>query len=921
MAIIQATAEPETKTSGNWAFSALNTSPTTWHLIVTITNASTNAQHTGNAFYAILAANDNGGLWLQSKKASIYDAVSGAVMGESGTLAWTAGAQLGITVTLAAGTNASSITTTNVSGVTSGTGTVQFTRGSNNPFANGTLGIGIYGGGGFTFPGSLSDVDNTITGYTISADTVAVGITGTAAGLYEGHKISADTVAVDVTGTAAGLLYSRKISADAVSVDITGTAATLTFDSSDPYMLASAGIVDITGTAAGLLITRMLAAGAVSVDITGTAAGLAYGHPMAASSGTVDITGTSAGLTTARKISAATAAVDITGTNATLTQGTVQVGAHGIYQVNYGHAPTSGSITLQTKVAGSSFLLVMGGNMNDIGDGPSDSEGNPWRPIGTSWQYVDAANSPWGVSAWRAINGVGDATSHVFTQGITLFDEMTMFAVELERAHYLVAVDRQEEANAGTPGTVGPQCSIVIPSSVGPCIITAEWWGSGPVGSNHTASPDGSGWVQQEFYGTNHNDGYVQGGIWAKIVTAGTHTVQFTHSPAQGSKARLMAFAAMPTLAAEPGSADVTGTSASLKVGYKIAADSAAVSITGTSASFNKGYVVAADNGALTISGTDANLQWGHQLEADTAGLDILGTAASLVHDHPLQADSAAISIDGTIAALRHGHLVFADPGSVPVTGTEGALAHGRLVAADTTALPISGTDVGLLITRKVTADPGSVDIAGTGAALHLGPTVVADSGAVPITGTSLTLLHSHVLPAGPVVVDVTGGAAGLLLGRRIAADTAAVPVAGTDAELDVDTETTLDMDPGAVPITTTDAGLLYGHRAFVDPGVLPIDGTLAALRRGWLVGADPVAVDVMGTNVDFLWARRMPAASTTWPILGSNATLTWSGLFDPPPTWARLPSRGSGLALTTRHEGATATVSSYDGSSLEKKP
>ena len=153
--VLLTTAEPETKTSGNWPFSTFDTGPV-YRFTITPTNASTNAQFTGGAFYALLAANDNGGIWLTAKQIQLFNASTGALIAASGTMAWTAGMVITVTIRIASGTNNSSIT---IAGATSGNGTTTFTIGSNHIFTDVTLGVGIYGGGGFTWVGAIGDVD------------------------------------------------------------------------------------------------------------------------------------------------------------------------------------------------------------------------------------------------------------------------------------------------------------------------------------------------------------------------------------------------------------------------------------------------------------------------------------------------------------------------------------------------------------------------------------------------------------------------------------------------------------------------------------------------------------------------------------------------------------------------------------------
>jgi hypothetical protein len=649
------------------------------------------------------------------------------------------------------------------------------------------------------------------------------------------------------------------IIASASEVDIVGTWAALSYapiGDNDYTIAADAGAVAITGTNASTLRGSEVAADPGTVAIASVDATLSRGFGVTAEAGSVAIAGTTAGLLATRRIVAESGALAITGTDAAL-RGLLEVGDHGIYQVNFGHAPASGSIELQTQVTGSSFLLLMGGNMNDIGDGPTDSETNTWRQISTSWQYVDAENNPWGVAAWRAINGTGDATSHTFTQGITVFDEITIFAVELKGAHYLVAHDRDEEANAGTPGTVGAEVEVTVPAAVGSAILVASWWGSGPVGQNHTATPDGSGWVQLEFYGTNDNDGYVQGGVWAKVVSPGTHTVQFTHSPAQGSKAWLMAFAPMPSLPAEVGAVTVAGTDATLAKSRSVAAESGSFAIAGTEADFVRGVAIVADGGALALTGTDVSLAYARIFAAESGAIALTGTNAGTLFGREVSADAGGVTVAGTDAVTRVGRLVTAEAGTTTIAGTDATLKVGCAVQAEAGAVTLTGVDASLAFGYRVAADAGATSISGTAASTLVGYRLAADVGAVVVAAPEAALVYDDASSS------------------SIVAEAGAVAISGTDAGAAAARRITAEV--GAAAIAGADASTLATRRASADPGSLVIGGSDASLVFGRRVSSDAGAIEVNGTVATLVAARRVVAQLGTVAIGTPETVLVWS--------------------------------------------
>lgn len=630
-----------------------------------------------------------------------------------------------------------------------------------------------------------------------------------------------------------------------------------------------------TGTAGAAGSTRVTIFTA-DADDSPTMPTLTYaatGYTIDAESGSVPLTGTDASLRTSNVVmSAETVNVPITGTDASL-RGPMEVGDHGIYQVNFGSAPASGTIELQTQVSGSTFVMIMGGNMNDIGDGPTDSESNTWRQISTSWQFADAENAQWGVAAWRAINGTGDATSHIFTQNITVFDELTMFAVELKGAHYLLAQDRQEEANASTPGTVGPTTSVTIDV---PAILLASWWGSGAVGQDHTATPDGSGWVQLQFFGTNNNNGYVQAGLWAKVVSAGTHSVTFTHSPAQGSKNWLMAFGLMPKVTADPASVPLTGADTSLEFNRIMSGESGGVSLVGTEVNLNKGTTLTAEVGNVPLTGTDTSLEFGYRIDAETGELSIVGIDTTLVYGHPMVGESAPIAVTGTDADLEAARYLSAEAAAVPLAGTDASPTHGFRGDAEAGAVPVAGTDVDLRAARLLSAETTAVSLTGTDASPRADRPLVADPASLDITGIDASLTHGFRLDAEAASVPLTGTDTILIVSRYMPADTVNVPITGVDANLNYDQSIgyEINAETGNLALTAADASLLATRYVLAEEASLSVAGTDADVRATRRVTAEAAGVDLIAPGAALLAHRHIDADSAAVAITGGDVDL-----------------------------------------------
>ena len=155
MQILGGGALPRTYTTGNWPITALNSG--VWRFVWVPTAANTNAAW-DSGFYCVCASSgtpsgtDQGGLWITSDALELYNQ-TGSVFSQPMT--WAAGATVTITIDLIANT-------VTLAGLTTGDGTFGFTD-TGTYFTAGTLGVGVYGGGGFNIPAStISAFDDTV---------------------------------------------------------------------------------------------------------------------------------------------------------------------------------------------------------------------------------------------------------------------------------------------------------------------------------------------------------------------------------------------------------------------------------------------------------------------------------------------------------------------------------------------------------------------------------------------------------------------------------------------------------------------------------------------------------------------------------------------------------------------------------------
>jgi len=749
-AILTGISNPEEFTDGNWPRAHMNGDAGNgiWRFPFTHTNAT-------QADWGAYFGRPTGGLWRTSSNTiELYDTSDNLIISRSVTIS---AGQTG-TFTINDNTGAGNLT---IAGLTAGNGSFSFTAA--DIFTSGTLKAGgVPGVSGFTIAGSFGDMDDTQTGYTITAESGSVAITGTAASTLVGRKVTADAGSYALTGTAANLLVGHRIVCDSGSVAITGTNAELTLSSSDPILDAEPGAVAITGTAAGLLAARRLSAEAGAYAIGGTDAGLSKGLRLTCESGAVALTGTDAAVRVGRRVDAQAGAVTITGTDANLQYGTIGVGAHGYVQQNYGSGSNPAQVTLSTQASGSSFLLGMGGRITDIDNGPSDNHSNAYSQIGSITDYTDWAN--YGTAMWWARQGAGGA-GHTFSQFVTTSDEITVFALELKGVQRLHTQSFSQRGNTGATST---QTSGSVTTSQA-SILVAFWWGSGPAaGQNHSASPN-NGFQLLDFFGTDNPQGYVQGGVaYRYAATPGTYDVTWTHSPVQGAQLWLLAFEAPLTVSAEPGSVAITGTDVALRRGLKVSADPGSVAVTGTNATLTLGKVLSAESGAVAVTGTDATLATGRRISCDPGAVASSGVDANLLVGRRMAADVGAFALTGVDASLAIGRRLVADAGAVAITGVDANLVKtgSHILTAEAGAFALAGADASLLYGRRLTADAGAVDVVGVDVSLLAGRRMSADAGDVALAGVAAALLTGRLLTAQTGAITITGVDATLRYGN-----------------------------------------------------------------------------------------------------------------------------------------------------------
>lgn len=645
-------------------------------------------------------------------------------------------------------------------------------------------------GAGTTITVTISNVADTVTIAGATTGNGTFGFTDSAPYFNVGTTLSAGAVTGE-TGFACPGTFGN--------IDDASTGTTLT---------ASGGSFALTGTAAPLRRALRMSAASGTFALTGADAALSVVSGLAAQGGTFNLTGSDATLRHRRAIrmTADAGAFTLAGQDATLrVSGAISLGDHDFDFQPFPFSDRDALITLTTQAGGSIVVLASGGKSSDVTQAWTDSKGNTIRKLAIVQDYPDFAG--YGTQVGVTHNPMTGGASHAFTFQVGNEDENTSFAVEViggRRVKHLHLNDAN--AGAGTTLAIGPI------TTDGPAALIALWWGSSPVnppftgssgpggggiGTPFTAVPD-SGFTVLDENMNNFEFGEVQAACAAKVVdVAGSYSVTWTHSPAQGAQLWLVAVEPAAVLTASPGTFTFTGSDATLRVSrrVKLTADGGSLTLTGTAAALLVGHKLVAASGSFAITGTAAGLRAARRIAAAGGVLALTGGAATLLVARRMAAVGGAFALTGSAATLRRALRMVASGGAVALTGADASL-------STTTA-------------RSMAASPGTFALTGGAATFRRTYVLAAAGGAFTVTGSAagLVVAGAPVLVAESASFALAGGAAVLLVGRRMAAAGAAYALTGQDATL-TRGQRRMVAAPGAFAVTGTPASLVFSGAA-----------------------------------------------------------------------------------------------------------
>ena len=219
---------------------------------------------------------------------------------------------------------------------------------------------------------------------------------------------------------------------------------------------------------------------------------------------------------------------------ATPEPGRAALGAHTLVGQENGRAEAVAQTPpLVTAAGGSSFVAFSAGFAANTA-GPTDNKGNTWQPFGEPVVYK-GYDGRFDVKAYLVLDGQGGPGHRVAIakQGEPA-GELTMPVVEIRNGTRLVDAAR----NYAPYGTRLASGAVMTD---GPAVLVAFWWGDGG-GLHHSAEPDNGFAVVERFTKLPPNSAVQCVVAVREVDSAGSYSLTWATSPAQGAPLWLFAF-------------------------------------------------------------------------------------------------------------------------------------------------------------------------------------------------------------------------------------------------------------------------------------------------------------------------------------------------------------------------------------------
>ena len=210
------------------------------------------------------------------------------------------------------------------------------------------------------------------------------------------------------------------------------------------------------------------------------------------------------------------------------------LGSHTLLAHEDGNGPSIATTAPITTAANGSMLLVFSAGYTDNDQAPTDNHANTWVQLGSPVIYR-GYNGEFDVTAYLVSNAHGGASHTVsIVKNNVPSGEITLPFIEVRDTAVLQSV-----AVNYPPASASLASDSV--TTTGPATLIAVWWGDA-TGLHHSAVPDNGFSIIENFVDLPPNSA-VQCVVAARqVAAAGTYSVNWATSPAQGAPLWLLAF-------------------------------------------------------------------------------------------------------------------------------------------------------------------------------------------------------------------------------------------------------------------------------------------------------------------------------------------------------------------------------------------
>lgn len=219
---------------------------------------------------------------------------------------------------------------------------------------------------------------------------------------------------------------------------------------------------------------------------------------------------------------------------------------------------------------------------------------------------------------------------------------------------------------------------------------------------------------------------------------------------------------------------------------YDVVAAVGAFTLTGQSAGLSHGTKVASDAGSFALTGQDAGLSFGTGITNNAGAFALTGNSANLSHATIMALEAGALTLTGNDVSFTSGYVLGCAPGSYALTGNDATFNLGLTMTADTGTFALTGNDTGLSYGVTLNSETGTFVLTGQDAGLSTQYVVLTETGGFLLTGQDAALTFSQIMSAETGAYTITGNDNALPIAYKINPETGTFTLTGNNAGLNL---------------------------------------------------------------------------------------------------------------------------------------